>query len=110
MIRPEQSTPGVLTSARSRKREIPPDLLREAAQRLALVALIGGVLWIVATLMEASVASEPDRIVHRLDLAYVYRDVHREADAKREFEKVLSLPSTDVNDRGYKAEAQSALK
>jgi tetratricopeptide (TPR) repeat protein len=60
--------------------------------------------------MEASVASEPDRIVHHLDLGYVYRDVDRDADAKREFEKVLSLPSTDVNDRAYKTEAQAALK
>jgi serine/threonine-protein kinase len=51
MIRPEQSTPGTMTSARTKKREIPPDLLREASQRLALVALIGGALWIVATLL-----------------------------------------------------------
>lgn len=59
--------------------------------------------------MEASVASEPDRAVHHLDLGYVYRDVHRDADARREFEKVLSLPSTDVNDHSYKDEARSAL-
>jgi len=59
--------------------------------------------------MEASVASEPERVVHHLDLGYVYRDVHRDADARREFEKVLSLPSTDMNDRFYKDEARSAL-
>ena len=59
--------------------------------------------------MEASVASEPDRIVHHLDLGYVYRDVDRDVDAKREFEKVLSLPSTDVNDRAYKEEARGQL-
>jgi len=60
--------------------------------------------------MEASVASEPDRVVHHLDLGYVYRDVHRDAEARREFEKVLSLPATDVNDRSYKEEARAALK
>jgi tetratricopeptide (TPR) repeat protein len=60
--------------------------------------------------MEASVASEPDRIVHHLDLGYVYRDVNRDADAGREFEKVLSLSSTDVNDRFYKEEARSAIE
>jgi uncharacterized protein HemY len=60
--------------------------------------------------MEASVASEPDRVVHHLDLAYVYRDVHRDADARREFEAVLRLPATDVNDRFYKEEAKAALR
>jgi len=60
--------------------------------------------------MEASVASEPDRVVHHLDLGYVYRDVKRDADARREFEKVLTLPSTDVNDRSYKEEARAALR
>ena len=60
--------------------------------------------------MEASVASEPDRVVHHLDLAYVYRDVKRDVDARREFEKVLSLPSTDVNDPSYKDEARAALR
>lgn len=59
--------------------------------------------------MEASVAAEPDRVVHHLDLGYVYRDVHRNAEARREFEKVLSLPATDVNDRSYKEEARAAL-
>jgi serine/threonine-protein kinase len=49
MIRPEQSTPGTLTSSRTKKREIPADLLREASQRLGLIALVGGSLWIVAT-------------------------------------------------------------
>lgn len=60
--------------------------------------------------MEASVASEPDRVVHHLDLGYVYRDVHRDADARKEFEKVLSLPATDVNDARYKEEARNAIK
>jgi serine/threonine-protein kinase len=51
MIRPEQSTPGTLTSGRTHKRAIPSDLLREASQRLALVCLIGGMLWIVASIL-----------------------------------------------------------
>lgn len=60
--------------------------------------------------MEASVAAEPDRLVHHLDLGYVYRDVKRDADARREFEKVLSLPATDVNDRSYREEARAGLR
>lgn len=72
--------------------------------------IFGSANWTEAVrYMEASVASEPARVVHHLDLGYVYRDVHRDADARREFEKVLSLPSTDVNDRSYKEEARAAL-
>jgi tetratricopeptide (TPR) repeat protein len=59
--------------------------------------------------MEASVSAEPDRVVHHLDLGYVYRDVKRDAESRREFEKVLSLPATDVNDRSYKEDARTAL-
>ncbi len=51
MVRPEPTTPGTMTSARSKKREIPTDLLREASQRLGLIALIAGPLWIVATIL-----------------------------------------------------------
>jgi len=60
--------------------------------------------------MEASVAAEPERVVHHLDLGYVYRDVHRDAEARKEFQAVLSLPETDVNDRSYKEEARAALR
>jgi tetratricopeptide (TPR) repeat protein len=73
--------------------------------------IFGSASWAEAVrYMEASVASEPDRVVHHLDLGYVYRDVKRDADARREFEKVLSLPATDVNDRSYKEEARAVLK
>ncbi|HEX6573536.1 MAG TPA: serine/threonine-protein kinase, partial [Gemmatimonadaceae bacterium] len=41
----------MLTSARSRTRAIPQDLLREASQRLAVMCLMAGVLWIVATVL-----------------------------------------------------------
>lgn len=52
MIRPEETTPETVTSAPSREpRTIPKDLLREASQRLAIICLIGGVLWIVATIL-----------------------------------------------------------
>jgi len=51
MIRPEQSTPGTLTTGRTHRRAIPTDLLREASQRLELICLIAAVLWIVATVL-----------------------------------------------------------
>jgi len=60
--------------------------------------------------MEAAVASEPERIVHRLDLAEVYDDVGEKAKARAEFETVLRLPATDANDSVYKDQARAALR
>ena len=56
--------------------------------------------------MEASVAAEPDRIVHRVDLAEVYDDVGEKAKAKVEREAALRLPIGDVNDKFYKEQAR----
>jgi tetratricopeptide (TPR) repeat protein len=60
--------------------------------------------------MEASVASDPNRIVHHLDLAGVYRDMGDKAKAHAEYETVMKLPNTDYNDRQYKGEADAALR
>src|SRR5690349_18501505 len=43
------STAGTLDSG-GRARAIPDDLLRDASRRLAVIALLGAVLWVVATL------------------------------------------------------------
>jgi tetratricopeptide (TPR) repeat protein len=59
--------------------------------------------------MEASVANDPGRIVHYLDLAEVYRDVGDIARSRAMFEAVLRMPATDVNDRFYKEQARAAL-
>jgi tetratricopeptide (TPR) repeat protein len=60
--------------------------------------------------MEESVANEPNRIVHRVDLAGVYRDTGDKAKARAEYEAVVKLPNADFNDRHYKAEAEAALR
>ena len=60
--------------------------------------------------MEKSRDVEPERTVHRLDLARVYRDVDNHASARLEYEQVLSMAATDYNDRHYKAEAAAELK
>jgi tetratricopeptide (TPR) repeat protein len=60
--------------------------------------------------MEASVANEPNRIVHHLDLAGVYRDTGDKARARAEFEAVMKLPNQDYNDRHFKGEADAALR
>ena len=60
--------------------------------------------------MEESVANEPNRIVHHLDLGGVYRDMGDKAKARAEYEAVIKLPNADYNDRYYKGEADAALR
>ena len=60
--------------------------------------------------MEESVASDPDRIVHHVDLAGVYKDTGDKAKARAEYLTVMKLPNTDYNDRQYKAAADAALR
>jgi Tfp pilus assembly protein PilF len=60
--------------------------------------------------MEASVANDPDRIIHHLDLAGVYRDTGDKTKARAEYEAVLKLPNRDYNDGHYKGEADAALR
>ena len=60
--------------------------------------------------MEESVAAEPDRIVHHVDLAGVYRDIGEKDKARAEWQTAMKLPNRDYNDRHYKAEADSGLR
>jgi tetratricopeptide (TPR) repeat protein len=60
--------------------------------------------------MEESVANEPDRIVHHVDLAGVYRDTGDKAKARAEWQIAMKLPNRDYNDRYYKAEADAGLR
>lgn len=59
--------------------------------------------------MEAAVAAEPRRIVHRLDMGEVYRDAGQKQKAREAFETGLNLPSTDFNDPRFKAEIRYHL-
>jgi tetratricopeptide (TPR) repeat protein len=60
--------------------------------------------------MEESVANEPDRIVHHVDLAGVYRDTGDKPKALAEYQAVMKLPNRDYNDRYYKGEADAAMR
>lgn len=60
--------------------------------------------------MEESVANEPDRITHHVDLAGVYRDTGDKAKARAEYQAAMKLPNRDYNDRQFKAEADAALR
>ena len=59
--------------------------------------------------MEAAVAADPERVVHRLDMGEVYRDVGEKAKARAQFETGLRLPSTDYNDPRFKADIKADL-
>jgi tetratricopeptide (TPR) repeat protein len=61
------------------------------------------------TMMERSVALEPARLVHRLDLARVLRDMGHPADARTTFEAALALAPVDANDEQYKEAARAEL-
>jgi tetratricopeptide (TPR) repeat protein len=60
--------------------------------------------------MEESVANDPNRIVHHIDLAGVYRDMGEKDKARAEWQTVMKLPNTDYNDRRYKGEADAGLR
>lgn len=60
--------------------------------------------------LERAVQLEPDRVVHRLNLAGVYADRDNKAKAREEYQAVLRLPATEYNDRNYKAQAETRLK
>jgi tetratricopeptide (TPR) repeat protein len=59
--------------------------------------------------LEESVASEPNRIVHRLDLARVYVDRGYRERAREQLEWIARAPSSDYNDRHYKEQGATLL-
>ena len=59
--------------------------------------------------MERSVAADPDRIVHHLDLGKIYADVGDKAKARTQLELVVQGRRSDFNDPAYQREAQAAL-
>ncbi len=60
--------------------------------------------------MEASVVVEPNRLVHHLDLARVYRDAGRRNDARAAYQAALRAPFQDANDEQYRKSADEELK
>lgn len=61
--------------------------------------------------LERAVAVDPDRIVHRLDLAGVYADIGQKEKARAMLESVMAATTrTDFNDALYKRQAEERLK
>ena len=59
--------------------------------------------------MEKSIAVDPDRIVHHLDLGKIYADLGDKAKARVQFELAARGRRIDFNDPSYQREAQAAL-
>ncbi len=60
-------------------------------------------------LMEKAVALEPERIVHRLELAAIYADSGDKAKAREQYQMVARLKASDFNDKHYQEQAQKEL-
>ena len=50
ILPPPGTTPPALADSQGRSRSLPPDLLREASQRIGLLSLLGAVLWVLGPL------------------------------------------------------------
>ena len=59
--------------------------------------------------MERSIAADPERIVHHLDLGKIYVDLGDKAKARAQLELVVRGRRIDFNDPAYQREAQAAL-
>jgi hypothetical protein len=73
--------------------------------------VLGEASWDAAVnYMQRSVAADPTRIVHRLDLGRVYVDVGKKQLAREQFEWIANAPVVDYNDASYKRLAAEALR
>ena len=61
-------------------------------------------------LLERAAALEPDRIVHRLELASIYADTNNREKAREQYAMVLQMKQRDFNDKHYQAIAERELK
>jgi tetratricopeptide (TPR) repeat protein len=59
--------------------------------------------------LERASALEPDRIVHRLELASVYADSKNKGKAREQYQAALKLQPTELNDKHYLAAAERQL-
>lgn len=79
-------------------------------------AFLGGQVFSTASWNEAvrylelAVEIEPSRLVHRLDLARIYRDIDRTNDARAAYRAAIAAPASDANDAVYRQQAIDELK
>jgi tetratricopeptide (TPR) repeat protein len=57
--------------------------------------------------MEQAVTLDPGRLYHRLDLARIYLDRKRYADARAQLDTIAGLPDREIMDSTYRLEAEA---
>ncbi len=73
--------------------------------------IFGSASWAEAVrYLEQAVQVEPDRLVHRLDLARIYRDMGRTTDARRTYGAAIAIADSDPNDATYRQQAGDELR
>jgi tetratricopeptide (TPR) repeat protein len=73
--------------------------------------VLGSASWAEAVrYMEEAVAHDPQRTIHRLDQARIYRDMGRIPDARAAYQAALKSPFIDANDERYHRAAEDELK
>ena len=73
--------------------------------------VLGSASWSEAVrYLEASVVVEPNRLIHHLDLARIYRDAGRPHEARAAYQAALRAPLQDANDDQYRKSADEELK
>lgn len=83
---------------------------REMADAMSGGKLFTGATWAAAEeKLAAAVGIEPDRVIHRYDLARVYRDEGKRDSAYAEFTAAARAPAREYNDARYQAAARAAL-
>jgi regulator of microtubule dynamics protein 3 len=60
--------------------------------------------------LERAAALEPDRVVHKLELASVYADSGNKPKARETYEAAIRLKPVEFNDKHYLEEAQRGLR
>lgn len=60
--------------------------------------------------MEKAVELDPGRIYHRLELAQIYTDRKRYADARKELDRLAALPDREIMDPEYRRQASELSK
>lgn len=60
--------------------------------------------------LERAATIEPDRIVHKLELASVYADTGNKPKAREQYQAVLKLKQADFNDKHYQGQAERELR
>jgi tetratricopeptide (TPR) repeat protein len=87
-----------------------------AVSRAVAKTFLGGQVFGTASWSEAvrylelAVREEPERLVHRLDLARMYRDTGRRDLARQSYQAALASPFMDSNDARYRQQADEELR